>query len=161
MPLSYSAADVRIVDTADIPVALLEHRGDWRRLGETIRAFIAWRRAHGLSPSTSATYNIAWNDPETTPPQDFRFGLCAATTMAIAPNQSGVTPFVIEGGRCAVLRHTGSDESLGAAVRYIYAEWLPQSGEELRDFPAYFQRVRFFPDVPEREAVTDIFLPLR
>jgi AraC family transcriptional regulator len=33
-------------------------------------------------------------------------------------------------------------------------------GEALRDFPVFFQRVIFFPDVPEHEAVTDVFLPL-
>jgi hypothetical protein len=30
----------------------------------------------------------------------------------------------------------------------------------LRDFPIYLQRVKFFPDVPENEAITDVFLPL-
>jgi len=34
-------------------------------------------------------------------------------------------------------------------------------GEELRDFPLFMQRVKFFPDVPDSEAVTDIYLPLR
>lgn len=160
MPASHTPADVRIVDTADIAVALLEHRGDPRRLSDTIRAFITWRRQHGLHPAKSATYNIAYNDPVTTPPEDFRFALAAATTMAIASNETGVTAGLIPGGRCAVLRHRGSDDALGEAVRYLYAGWLPQSGRELRDFPVYFQRVRFFPDVPEQEAVTDIFLPL-
>jgi len=59
-----------------------------------------------------------------------------------------------------VLRHTGADDGLAAALRYLYADWLPRSGEALRDFPPYLQRVTFFPDVPEGEAVTDIFLPL-
>ena len=67
----------------------------------------------------------------------------------------------IAGGRCAVLRHLGSDDMLGESVRYLYSEWLPRSGEELRDSPLFFQRVHFFPDVPEHEAITDIFLPLR
>ena len=35
------------------------------------------------------------------------------------------------------------------------------SGEQRREFPMYLQRVKFFPDVPESEAVTDVFLPLR
>ena len=52
----------------------------------------------------------------------------------------------IPGGRCAVVRHVGSDDTLGEAVRYLYATWLPASGEEPRDFPLYLQRVRFFPD---------------
>ena len=43
----------------------------------------------------------------------------------------------------------------------VTATPAPASGEEPRDFPLYFQRVSFFPDVPEHEAITDVFLPLR
>jgi len=50
---------------------------------------------------------------------------------------------------------------LREAVIYLYSEWLPHSGEALRDFPFYLQRVTLFPDVAEHEAITDIFLPLR
>jgi AraC family transcriptional regulator len=39
--------------------------------------------------------------------------------------------------------------------------WLPDSGESPGDFPLFFQRITFFPDVPEHEAATDIFLPLK
>ena len=67
----------------------------------------------------------------------------------------------IPAGRCAVLRHTGADDGLAAAITHLYADWPPRSGEDLRDFPVYLQRITFFPDVPEHEAVTDIFLPLR
>jgi AraC family transcriptional regulator len=49
----------------------------------------------------------------------------------------------------------------GEIVICLYLEWLPQSEEELRDFTLYFQRVSFFPDVPEHEAITDVFLPLK
>jgi AraC family transcriptional regulator len=79
----------------------------------------------------------------------------------VTPNAFGVVSKTIPGGRCAVLRHVGSDDNLAATVRYLYAEWLPQSGEEPRDFPLFLQRVRFFPDVPEHEAATDVFLPLK
>ena len=44
---------------------------------------------------------------------------------------------------------------------HLYAHWLPTSGEELRDFPLFMQRVKFFPDVPDGEAETDIYLPLK
>lgn len=60
-----------------------------------------------------------------------------------------------------MLRHVGSDDNLGLALKFLYTEWLPQSGEELRDFPPYVQRLRFFPEVPEHTAVTDAFLPLK
>jgi AraC family transcriptional regulator len=142
-------------------VAVLEHRGDPRLIGGTIRTFIEWRKQNHLPPRVSQTFNILYNDPQTTPPDEFRLDLCAATQGPVAENAVGVVERTIPGGRCAVLRHTGSDDGLGASLHHLYAEWLPASGEEPRDFPLFLQRVRFFPDVPEHEAITDIFLPLK
>jgi len=161
MPNDHQTAQVRIVDFPATQVAALEHRGDPRRLGDSIRLFITWRKQHRLPPAVSATFNIAYDDPDKVAPADFRFDLCAATTLAIAANPCGVVSKMIPAGRCAVLRHAGSDETLGESVRHLYAQWLPASGYEPRDFPVFFQRVSFFPDVPENAAVTDIFLPLR
>ena len=53
-----------------------------------------------------------------------------------------------------------NSDDLRAASRFLYGEWLPRSGREPRDAPFFAQRVSVFPDVPEHEAVTDLFLPL-
>lgn len=142
-------------------VARLEHRGSAFRLGDSIRKFIAWRKANKLPPHLSATFNIIHNDPEETPADEFRFDLCAATDRPISANDCDVREFEIPAGRCAVLRHMGTDDQLGRSIMHLYSGWLPASGEELRDFPLFVQRVKFFPDVPDGEAVTDIFLPLK
>jgi len=154
-------ADVRIVDLPDTRVALLDHVGPPERLGDSIRRFIAWRRAHRLPPASSATYNILYDDPDDTPPDQFRFGLAVATDRTIAANDAGVVAGRIAGGRCALLRHVGSEATLGAAIRFLFAQWLPQSGAALRDASPFLQRVTFFPEVPEHQAITDIYLPLQ
>ena len=161
MKTSYSAADLKIVEASETPVAVLTHRGDPARIGQTIRRFIAWRKSVGLSPAVSATFNVFHSDPRTTAPEDFRLDLCAATNRPIEPNEEGVVPGLIPGGRCARLRVIGSSDDLERPALFLYRDWLPGSGEETRDFPIYCQRVRFFPDVPEHEAVTDLFLPIR
>jgi AraC family transcriptional regulator len=153
--------DVRRLTFPPTRVAVLEHRGDLRLLGESIRRFIQWRKETRRPPAVSATFNIVYGDPATTAPADHRFDLCAGIEGPVAPNGLGVIEKSIPGGRCAVLRHTGSDHTLFEAVGALYASWLPSSGEELRDFPIYLQRIQFFPDVTEREAITDVFLPLR
>ena len=155
------AASVHVVDFPQTRVATLTHRGDPALLMDTIRRFIEWRKQSRLPPSRSATYNIFYGDPKETPPEEFRLDLCAATDQDIPENTHGVVMQTIPAGRCAVLRHTGTDDTLGEDLRYLYATWLPHSGEEPRDFPLFAQRVRFFPDVPESEAVTDFFLPLK
>ena len=84
------------------------------------------------------------DDPTRTPPADFPLDLCAATDRPVAPNDEGIVAKVIPSGRCAVLRHVGPEESFVAALYYLYTDWLPRSGEELRDFPLYCRRVTFF-----------------
>lgn len=154
-------ADVRIVDFPETRIAALEHCGDPRYIGDSIRKFVAWRKRHQLHPSRHATYNIFYNDPEEIEPARFRMDLAVGVGRDFGGNSDGILLKTIPAGRCAVVRHVGSDEGLDAAIRRLYAEWLPQSGEELRDFPLYLQRIAFFPDVPEHEAVSDLFLPLR
>jgi AraC family transcriptional regulator len=154
------AAEVTIVEFKPTRVGLLEHRGDPARLEETIRRFIDWRKQNHLHPRVSATFNLFYGGPDTAP-EEFHLDLCAATDKPIGDNPFGVVERTIPGGRCAVLRHTGSDDTLGETLKYLYGSWLPASGEEPRDFPLFAQRVRMFPDVPEHEAITDVFLPLR
>ena len=161
MTSQHAPREVKIIDVADTRVAALEYRGDPQLMGNAIREFIAWRRENHLPPRVSATFNVVHHHPVGEDDGDCHYDLCAATDKAVKPNAAGVIEKVIPGGRCAVLRHTGSEARLGEAVHYLYSQWLPASGAELRDFPLYFQRVKFFPDVAEHEAVTDIFLPLK
>lgn len=158
----FATDQVRIVEVPATAVAVMAHRGDARQLGATIQRFIAWRKATGLVPKVSATFTI-FHDPEPARPEDFHIDLCAATHPAMPVPRWGeaVTAGVIPAGRCAMLRVIGQSEDLGLAATFIYRDWLPDSGEEPRDFPLYCQRRTFFPDVPEHEAVTDLFLPLR
>jgi AraC family transcriptional regulator len=154
-------AQVSIVDFNETKVAVFEHRGDPRRIDDSVRSFIAWRKQNHLPPKVSATYNILYDTADEVAPDDFRLDICAATEQAIADNAFGVVGKTIPAGRCAVLRHIGSDDNLGDAIAFLCTEWLPQSGEDPRDFPIYLQRVKFFPDVPEHEATIDVFLPIK
>ena len=151
---------VNVVDFKATRVGTLVHRGDPKHLEGTIRTFIEWRKQNRLHPDVSASFNLFYGDLDT-PPEEFRLDLCAATEKPIGDNPFGVVEQIIPAGRCAVLRHIGSDDTLVETITYLYRTWLPASGEELRDFPLFAQRVRMFPDVPEHEAVTDVFLPLR
>jgi AraC family transcriptional regulator len=161
MQTNYDEASVEIRTVATTRVAILEHRGDPATIGTTIRRFIAWRRAAGLSPANSATFNVFHSDPRTTAADDYRLDLCAATDRPIDTKEETVVAGTIPGGRCAVLRVVGRTDDLEDAALFLYRHWLPASGEEARDFPLYCQRLSLFPDVPEHEAVVELFLPLQ
>ena len=154
--------DVKIVEFPHTNVAMLTHQGHPDRVNDSAATFIEWRRSTGLSPvKSSQTYGIAWHDPQTTPPEQFRFDICGSVAAPIPENAFGVVNAEIPGGRCAVVRHQGSLDSLSDSVWYLFREWLPGSGETPRDFPVFFQYLNFVHEVPEHALLTDIYLPLR
>lgn len=87
--------------------------------------------------------------------------LGVATEQEIKSKDFNISSRFIPEGRCAVLRLIGSSDNLRSAATYLYVDWLPKSNEEIRDFPLFVQRISFFPDVPEHEPITDLYLPLK
>lgn len=154
------STQVTVKDVAPVKVAIMEHRGNPATIGQTLRDFIAWRKKTGLSPSVSRTFNVFYSDPEVTPSADFRLDLCASVRDTFSGEGEPVRIGEIPAGRCAVMTVKGGEDRLAAAATYLYRDWLPASGESLRDFPLYFERRIFYPDVPEADAVTDVCLPL-
>jgi AraC family transcriptional regulator len=162
MQITYTHDDVTIRDVPTTPVAVMEHRGDRANLGATIERFIAWRKAASLSPETSPTFNVFRSERTPAVPADYSMDLCVGTDQPIAPNEQGMKPGVIPGGRCAVLRVVHNTNNLEPAALYLYRDWLPASGEEARDFPIYCQRhFSVFPKAPAHEVIVELFLPLK
>jgi AraC family transcriptional regulator len=162
MQITFEQDDVTIREMPPTPVAIMEHRGDRARLPETIRQFRAWRSAVGLSPETSSTFMVFRSERCPENPTDYSIDLCAETDRPIKENDERVKAGVIPGGRCAVLRYPGNTNNLEPASLYLYRDWLPASGEEVRDFPHYSQRrLSVIPETSVHEVIVEVLLPLR
>lgn len=161
MQTTYTPDQVSLREVAPTRVAIFEHRGDRRTIDATIQRFIAWRKAAGLSPQTSPTFNVWYSERDPSNPADYSMDLCVGVDAGypIDPQDENVKAGEIPGGRCAVLRVTGDTHNLEPAALFLYREWLPGSGEEMRDFPIYCQR--FFLSPPELGTAAEVFLPLR
>lgn len=143
-------------------VAAYEHLGPLELLHDSVAVFIDWRKESGLSPvGSSKTFGIPYQNPKLVPPEQFRFDICGSVTESVPDNQQGVVNKIIPGGRCAVLRHVGSLDDVGAAVNYLYTVWLPESGEECKRFPVFLHYLNLMSFVDEKNLVTDVYLPLR
>ncbi|MFK5949391.1 MAG: GyrI-like domain-containing protein [Methylococcales bacterium] len=152
---------VEITTFKKTKVAVFEHRGSPAVLNDSISQFIEWRKNTGLSPVEQCnTYGVAYDDPATTIAEDFRFDICGEVSADIPKNTQGVITKTIPAGRCAKIRHLGSHEQMDEKIRALYSQWLPESGEALRDFPCFFHYINLFPQVAEHQLITDIYLPL-
>lgn len=154
--------EVKIVECEPVKVAMLKHCGSPDLLMDSVKIFIDWRKTTGLSPvKSSQSFGIAYDNPDTTEPDKFQFGICGSVTENISDNPQGIQNSVIPGGRCVVVRHLGSHDRLGESIYPLYREWLPKSGENLRDFPLYFHYLNLMPETAELDLITDIYLPLK
>ena len=153
---------IRIVEFREVRVAALEHCGAPVLINESVRKFIEWRMQSGQSPvASSRSFGIPFGNPDTTPAEEFRLAICGEIHEAVAANEFGVTERVIPGGRCVVVRHVGSTDHIGESIYPIYRDWLPTSGEELRDQPLFFDYLSIYPETPQDQWQTDIYVPLQ
>ncbi|MCT6699792.1 GyrI-like domain-containing protein [Rheinheimera sp. 4Y26] len=153
-----------IVEFTSTPVIELKHKGSPSLLGQSIRRFIAFRKDNQLPPARFATFNFLYTDPANTADEDFCFGLAVAVPDTVAASlelPDGFNRRQVPTLRCARLSFVGDDHQLEALVSYLYRDWLPESGEQLADFPIFVERKTFFPEVAAHLAENDIYLPLQ
>ncbi|HTR01229.1 MAG TPA: GyrI-like domain-containing protein [Candidatus Acidoferrum sp.] len=151
---------VAIVDFPATLVAALEHRGPESLTWQTTEKFVQWRRENGMRPGIGNTYGVHYNYHGHVLPEDYRLDLCVSVQQPVAPNPYGVVTKTIPAGRCACVRNIGSRHEL-AGPRYLHEVWLPQSGEQLRDYPMFFHYVNVGPGLKDHELITDIYLPIK
>ncbi|MBV2185925.1 MAG: AraC family transcriptional regulator [Rhizobium sp.] len=160
MQTTFDPSQVTICQVPPVRIAVFEHHGNPDGVEATVRRFIDWRKAAGLSPRTNPTFSIWYSERRPPDPADYRMDICVGLDADHAFKTFGETvkEGQIPGGRCAVLRVTGNTHDLEPAALFLYREWLPASGEEMRNFPIYCQR--FFPENAEQEPAAELFLPL-
>jgi AraC family transcriptional regulator len=154
------AGEVRVVTLAPIRLAVIRHDGDPRHFERTLGAFIAWRRRALPGGRRITSYNVLSAERLDVPIVRQPFEIGAKLSGPLPPNDAGVREHVIPRGRHATMRLVGANDAVLPALRHLVDTWLPSSGHRRCGGPAFIHRLRLFPDVPEQETVTDVFLPL-
>lgn len=152
---------VEIVTFPETRVAAIEHRGSPALEHETVRRLVAWKLEHRLlDPAKYRTYGLHHADPRTVDPSAYRAEFCLSIDRPVESNSYAIYEKVLPRVRCARARDVGSRLN-NQAVKHLFEVWLPASAETWTCHPAIFHYVNVGPSVTEREAITDVYLPLR
>lgn len=157
-----SIMKVDIKNFNKIRLAIVEHRDDPKFIGESVNKLISWGKAQSieLKPKPGEAFAIAYDDPKTTPGSEFRLdlGLKVPENLKL---EGDIIERYLPSGRYAIAMHKGSRDNIGDTVYFLYREWLPNSGEQLGDFPCVFCYYNFEHEVADTESLTECRLLLK
>jgi len=154
----YKQEDVSIIELDEIPILVMPHDGPAQTLPQTVARFISWRKAARFSPDRSRTFTLYHGDPDCDGVPTCIELACSAPATIVA--DEGMAKAIIPAGRYARLLVRGPHDDLEHPANWLYEEWLPASGEELRDFPLLCERSRIGPQYEPHEMLTELLLPL-
>lgn len=155
--------NVNIENLDERRLAVVEHRNSCDSVGDSLIKLIDWAKLQSidLKPKPGESFGFAYDDPKTTPTDEFRFDIGIRVPENFKLNDSNIVEKHLPSGRYAVCVHKGSRDSIAETVYYLYRNWLPESGEELGDLPCVFRYYNFEYEVAETELVTECMLLLK
>jgi AraC family transcriptional regulator len=150
---------VQVRELPPMRIVFLRHVGPYEQVGTTWTRLMGWAGARGLVGPSMKTIGIVHDDPDVTPADKIRYDAGLVVSRPVQPEgEFGVLE--LAGGRCAVATHKGSYQGLGQVYQRIYGGWLPKSGYELRDAPAFEEYLNSPRNARPEDLVTVIHVPL-
>ena len=114
----------------------------------------------GLLGPGASFIGISHDDPDITAAEKLTYDACVTVDHLVEP-EGDVGVQTIEGGRYAVFLHAGPYERFSETYASIYREWLPRSGEQLRDIPCFELYLNSPEDTPPDDLRSEIWIPLQ
>ncbi|MGA2194880.1 MAG: AraC family transcriptional regulator [Bryobacteraceae bacterium] len=154
--------DLPAVEVKELPpmrLVFLRHVGPYTQVGATWGRLMAWAGMRGLLGPGMRLIGIVHDDPDVTPADKVRYDAAVTVNRPVQPEgEFGVLE--VTGGRYAVVVHKGPYQELGKTYQRLYGGWLPKSGCQLRDVPAFEQYLNSPQDAKPEDLLTLVHVPL-
>ena len=150
---------VKIKTLPEMHVASIRHTGDYSRCGEAYDKLCQWADTQNLLNNQTQFLGICYDDPKITPKEKCRYDACIVVDASA--NVSGEANMqTIPEGRYATVVHKGSYETLYITYAALFGEWLPASGEELKEAPSIQFYLNTVENTPPDELRTELRIAL-
>ena len=168
--LRVRAAQLKLSDTTNMitheirqrpstQVAFVRHTGPYAAVGAAWQMLCSFAGAQQLLGPKTRYIGISHDFPNLTASDQLRYDACITLDREVAPaGEVGVK--TIPAGRYAVFLHSGPYENFSATYDAIYRDWLPASGEQLRDQPSFELYLNTPENTPPAGLRTEIWVPL-
>lgn len=152
--------DVSITHVPALSVIAVDHRGSYMSIGKSFDLLFTTLASRNLIRPGLRMIGIYFDDPTSVPESELKSQAGVAVSEPFAVD-APLLATRIRSGEYAVLRYKGPYGDMRAAYDWLFGQWLPASGREAADAPAFEDYLNSPRDTPPTELRTDIYLPLK
>ncbi|CAN7381650.1 AraC family transcriptional regulator [Rhizobium sp. LjRoot98] len=138
----------------------VSHTGSYMGIGRAFETLGGTLQARKLYRQDMKMVGIYLDDPDLVAEDKLRSFACVTEGQHVPADEPLVRKH-LEGGEYAVLRHKGPYADMHKAYQWLYGEWLPSSGREVRDTVRFEEYINNPRDAAPKELLTDIYLPVK
>lgn len=154
------AFEVAVLHTEAVPVLALEHRGSYMAIGRAFDLLFTRVAAAGLARPGMRMLGLFFDDPDLVPEGALR-AQAAVAGFTEPAGDCGLLRTTLPAGTYATLTHTGPYSSMKAAYRWLFGDWLVNSGFEPASGPVVEEYLNSPRDTAPQDLRTLIRLPLQ
>ena len=151
--------EIRFEQRKPVRVACVRHVGPYQECGPAWERLCTFAAEKGLFGPGTLQIGIGHDSPDVTPAEKLRYDACLTVDDRFQA-EGDVGVLELPGGEYAVGTHRGPYSGLPEAYRWIFGQWLPTSGRQLRAAPCFEIYVNDPTTTPPEDLVTEICLPL-
>jgi AraC family transcriptional regulator len=155
---------VKVKDVPPLRVAYVKHmKGyeDQEGIGSAFQTLFCWAGPRGVMSPDMRVIGVSLDNPDITPKDKCRYYACVAVNERARP-EGEVGIMTIGGGKYAVGRFAGGRDVFKKAYSAMYGEWLPKSGWQPDDVPAFESYIGEPTGTPEKPRfVFDLYVPVK
>jgi AraC family transcriptional regulator len=161
---SKAAQSVRVENVPVLNVAYVRHVGPYAGNSALFEGLIGklmrWAGPRGLVGPNTKTIIVYHDNPEITAPEKLRTSMCLVVPPG-TPVEGEIGTMEIAGGTWAMARFELDSSEFGAAWNWLCGSWLPESGYQPEDGPAYESCLNDPRQHPQGKHIVDLCLPVR
>lgn len=159
-PMDSSEQAVRLINRPAARMIGQWHNGDYMAIGVTFEKVMAQCAIAGILPENPRTMGLYLADPEYVGEAELRSFAGVVVNDAVEVPEPLIV-YEYPAGRFAVLTHHGPYALLSNSYDWLYCDWLPASGEAVRDQPCAEVYLNSPIDKPPQELRTEICMPVQ
>ena len=114
------------------------HQGDYLEIGEKFEKLFSYAGENGLMNENTRSIGLYYDDPQSVDANKLRSAACITdNTGHKFLEETGLQRYTIPESKVVSILFKGPYPELEKVYSWLFGEWLPESGYELANFPAF------------------------